>query len=189
MKRLSEYINEQFFSESVFDKNLVKKDIKYHPKTKDELIDCIKEQLEIQGPDANLNIIDVSKITDMTSLFSSLELDKNLHVRNIDISQWDVSHVKYFGYMFFGQNEFNCDLSKWDVSRAQYMGSMFSGCTSFNSDLSKWDMSKVKDIENMFNGCKKFNCDLSKWDMSSLKTSTCAFMDCDSLKKIPSWYK
>ena len=72
-------------SESLFDKDLVEKDIMYHPKTKNELIDCIKEQLDKQGSAADLNIIDVSKITDMNHLFI------NLDIRNIDISEWDVS--------------------------------------------------------------------------------------------------
>ena len=61
MKNLKDILT----TESLFDKDLVTKDIMYRPKTKDELIDCIEQELKTQGPDANLNIIDVSKITDM----------------------------------------------------------------------------------------------------------------------------
>ena len=134
--------------ESLFDSNLVSKDIFYHPKTRDELIEYIKEQLKIQGPDANLNIIDVSEITDMQSLFF------RLYPHNIDISKWDVSKVEDMSGMFVGCEKFNSDLSKWNVSRVKYMSYMFSGCKNFNSDLSKWDVSKVKTMNYMFNGCK-----------------------------------
>ena len=41
--------------------------------TKCELREVIKRELEIQGKDADLNHIDVSKITDMTQLFSGLD--------------------------------------------------------------------------------------------------------------------
>ena len=132
--------------ESLFDKDLAQKDIMYHPRTKDELIKCIKEQLDLQGPDANLNIIDVSKITDMSYLF---ELD----VRNIDISKWDVSRVKNMRSMFVSCTLFNSDLSKWDVSGVEDMMDMFYNCKSFNSDLSKWNVSQVTGVYGMFNRC------------------------------------
>ena len=195
--------------ESLFDSDLVQKDILYHPKTRNELIDCIEEQLEIQGPDANLNIIDVSKITDMRSLFFYFE-DK---IKNIDVSDWDVSNVKDMGFMFDGCESFNSDLSKWDVSNVKNMNYMFGCCISFNSDLSKWDVSKVRDMSYMFDRCKNFNSDLSKWDVSKVKDMNGMFYNCllfnsdlskwnvskvrnmdfmfdgcKSLKKIPDWY-
>lgn len=41
----------------------------YKPTTKDELSSLIWEELKKQGPDADLNHIDVSEITDMSYLF------------------------------------------------------------------------------------------------------------------------
>ena len=134
--------------ESLFDSNLIQKDIIYHPKTWKELKTCIKEQLKLQGPDANLNIIDVSKITDMHGLFV------NLDIRNIDISKWDVSKVEDMHNMFDECMSFNSDLSKWDVSKINDMSFMFYKCTSFNSDLSKWDVSKVEYMDDTFFRCK-----------------------------------
>ena len=146
--------------ESLFDNELVSKDlIIYHPKTKKELIDCIQKELKKQGPDANLNIIDTSKITNMYELFYRFKKD----IRNIDISAWDVRNVEKMQYMFYGCKSFNSDLSEWDVGNVKYMSFMFDGCKSFNSDLSKWDVSNVEEMSNMFFGCK-------------------------SLKKIPEWY-
>ena len=188
MKSLQESLldSKTQITESLFDKDLISKDILYHPKTKEELIDYIKEQLKIQGPDANLNIIDVSKITSMNYLFF------NLNIRNIDISNWNMSRVRDMSGMFNGCENFNSDLSKWDVSKVEDMYFMFYECASFNSDLSKWNVSNVKDMAHMFYGCEKFNSDLSEWNVSKIKNKVkymrYMFDGCKSLKKIPSWY-
>ena len=66
------------------------------PQTKDKLRDLIINELDRQGPDADLNHIDVSKITNMCMLFDKL------NIRNIKIDSWDVSKVKNMDYMFWG---------------------------------------------------------------------------------------
>jgi len=205
--------------ESIFDDNLVsKKPFKYSPKTKDELSDAIKKELKLQGPDANLNIIDVSKVKDMSKLFPEVIRDLGSDiVGNIDISKWDVSKVTNMRDMFSCCDKFNSDLSKWNVSNVRYMSFMFSYCSKFNSDLSKWNVGKVKDMSYMFSYCDKFNSDLSKWNVGNVKDMSCMFSYCDKFnsdlskwnvsnvremwrmfygcktleknKKIPSWYK
>ena len=148
-------------AESLFDKKgILDRDVyKHHPTTRKELNDCIEKELDLQGPDANLNIIDVSEITDMNWLFDDFR-----YIRNIDISMWDVSKVKD-------------------------MFCMFTGCKNFNCDLSQWNVSNVENMNGMFWGCKKFNCDLSAWDVSNVKYMEGMFIECKSLKKIPYWYK
>lgn len=188
MKSLQESLLDsktQMTIESLFDTDLVSKDILYHPKTKGELRDIIKEQLKLQGPNANLNIIDVSKITDMEDLFFGL----GLYPHNIDISKWDVSNVENMNSMFYAREKFNSDLSKWNVNKVKDMRAMFYGCENFNSDLSKWDVKKVKDMGHMFEECKSFNSDLSKWDVENILYMDYMFHGCKSLKKIPSWYE
>lgn len=112
--------------ESIFDDDLVSKDIYlYHPKTKNELMNCIREELERQGPDANLNIIDVSEICDMSCLFHLFH-----NIRNIDISDWDVSRVENMFCMLYVCRSFNSDLSKWNVGNVTDMSYMFKGCKS-----------------------------------------------------------
>ena len=53
--------------------------------------------------------------------------------------------------MFYEAEKFNGDVSDWDVSSVKWMGSsvtdmdgMFDGASEFNSDVSSWDVSSVR---------------------------------------------
>ena len=139
MKTLQNYITEKI---------LINKNSKiaynYHPKTKEELKDIINQKIESRGNECDLNDIDTSNITDMSSLFEYSDF-------NGDISNWDVSNVITMEYMFFG-SEFDGDISKWNVSNVKYMGTMFSH-SKFNGDISNWNVSNVTNSENIFNNC------------------------------------
>lgn len=113
------------------------------PTSRKELEKLIKQRMKEQGPDCNLNDIDVSEIKDMSALFYNSEF-------NGDISKWDVSNVTNMDSMFEG-SEFNGDISKWDVSNVKDMHSMFYN-SSFEGDISKWSVSRVKDMGYMFVG-------------------------------------
>jgi len=121
---------------------------KYHPKNWNELKVLLKRLLSERGKDADLNDIDISKITNMARLFIGLD------PHNIDISKWNVSNVTNMGDMFDGCKNFDSDLSEWDVSNVKDMDGMFYLCKNFNSDLSEWDVSKVKNMRFMFNGSR-----------------------------------
>ena len=58
-----------------------------------ELRRLINQRIEEQGPNCDLNDIDVSRVTDMSYLFFESSF-------NGDISRWDVSNVVYMRYMF-----------------------------------------------------------------------------------------
>lgn len=163
MKQLSTYINEKL----ILNKDTFKNQYNYFPKTEEELSDIIKQLLEERGSNANLNDIDVSKITDMSNLFSSFD------IRNIDISKWDVSNVEDMSSMFY--NCYNLesigDISKWDVSNVTNMNFMFFHCYYLESigDISNWDISNIKDAHGMFEQCKKLSQigNLFKWKNKS----------------------
>lgn len=163
------YLNR--FSSLIIDKeketfnfvNNVKNSNKFRPKTKEELRNIIEKELERQGPDADLNFIDTSMITDMSELFEAL------NIRNIKIDKWNVSNVTNMSNMFRYNPEFNADLSNWNVSKVTNMYAMFYKAKKFNSTLSKWDVSKVTVMRGMFNGAESFNDDLSKWNVSKVK--------------------
>ena len=160
MKPLKSYIVERLHI------NNSTKSVRPRLQTKDDLINLIIDELEHQGPDANLNHIDVSEINNMYELF--YRINKKTPVGNIKIDNWDVSNVTDMESMFADCNDFNADLSKWDVSNVTDMQNMFISCKNFNADLSKWDTSNVEYMGFMFAGCYKFNADLSKWDTSNV---------------------
>ena len=139
MKSLKNYIQEKL---------IIKKtnSYKYFPETKEELKDIISKRIKTEGKKADLNDIDVSKITDMSNLFEGT-------VFNGDISNWDVSNVTNMRSMFLNCKAFNQDISGWDVSNVTDMRYMFFGCEEFNQDISTWDVSGVNNISYIFYGC------------------------------------
>ena len=128
----------------IISKHSSKQVYNYHPQTKDELKKLINKLIEERGLEANLNDIDTSAITDMSSLFMFSNF-------NGDISKWDVSKVKNMTEMFCWST-FNRDISKWDVSSVKYMGSMFTNSefTGKNGDISEWNVSNVTNMFYMF---------------------------------------
>src|SRR5574343_263116 len=85
----------------------------YHPKDKDELKQIIEERIENEGPECDLNDIDVSNIINMSYMFYNSKFDG-------DISKWNVSNVTNMKFMF-EHSKLNRDISKWDVSNVEDM--------------------------------------------------------------------
>ena len=182
MKKINNYIIEKL--------NLGKaKTYTCQPQTKDELREILEKRLA-KDKNADLNDIDVSKITDM-GIANNKEkgLFEELDPHDIDISAWDVSNVTNMSYMFYECINFNSDLSDWDVSNVTDMRFMFLNCKNFNSNLSKWNVGKVIYMNDMFGDCKEFNSDLNKWNISNVESMIRMFAGCESLKKRPKWYK
>src|SRR5574344_235794 len=120
MKSLTHYIQEKLIiKKSTAKKNNIS--YKYFPKTKEELKSIIEKRIKKEGNEVDLNDIDVSKITDMSSLFGETNF-------NGDISKWDVSNVKDMSCMFSNCFKFNKDISNWDVSNVSSWFYMFSHC-------------------------------------------------------------
>jgi len=95
----------------------------YKVKDKARLIDIIYDFMseDAYGHDVALNWLDVSAVTDMSSLFS----DKHMN------------------------NHFDGNISLWDVSNVEDMTDMFSG-SDFMGNISKWKIARKCDITNMF---------------------------------------
>ena len=172
---------EGFFDDNIFKPNDINQDIEnvgnsilytYYPKDRNDLKILIEQLLNERGKDADLNDIDTSEITDMSNLFSYLE------VYNIDISNWDVSNVTNMSNMFYGCYNFNGNLSNWDVRKVTDMYSMFYHCNEFNCNLNKWNVGNVTDMSWMFCNCTQFNSKLSKWNIGNVTNMSWMFYNC-----------
>ena len=175
MRNLNQYVIERL----KINKDIGPIKYNYHPKNFKELRILLKKLLEERGKDADLNDIDVSKVTNFYNNNNRIGLFENLDPHNIDISKWDVSNVKYMTAMFKNCINFNCNLNKWNVSNVEYMQCMFTECKKFTGQgLENWNVSKVKDMAFMFDSCYHFNCNLNKWNVSNVKSMRSMFCEC-----------
>lgn len=126
--------------------------IMYKPSSKEELKALVRDN------NIRLSQIDISAVDDLEGLFKNSKREDFSGIEN-----WDVGHVKKFGYMFSNCEHFNTDISKWDTHSATSMTHMFVGCRDFDRDLSHWDVSGLKGrykasyIKNMFAFADKMN--------------------------------
>ena len=121
--------------------------------SKEHLRELIKEQIQIYGSKCDLHHIDISKVNDMSGLFSCLSFQG-------DISRWDVSNVTDMSYMF-SRSLFNQDISRWNTKSVTTMESMFSD-SYFSQDISRWNVANVQNMSSMFSG-SSFSSDISSW--------------------------
>jgi surface protein len=104
-----------------------------------------------------MNCWDVSKVTDMSGLFS------NIISFDEDISCWDTSKVRNMSKMFANATSFNRDLGRWNVSEVEDFREMFSNAMSFQKPLSGWNVFKAKSMAKMFYNASMFNQDCCSW--------------------------
>lgn len=98
--------------------------------TNDNIYKLVKDTLDNEGHDADLNFIDVSKVTNMSNLFNcaSFGLGEEYSDMNPDVTQWNVSNVENAFMMFYKCENFDRNLSNWDMSKCKNKLSMFYGC-------------------------------------------------------------
>ena len=66
---------------------ILKEQTMLNPANKEELKKIIENSIQTEGPECDLNDIDVSDITDMSGLFNGSKF-------NGDISKWNVTNTK-----------------------------------------------------------------------------------------------
>jgi len=153
MLSINNFISEKL---KVNSKSKVEKiEYKYHPKMRQDLADLIDERIKENTDDIlDLNDIDTSEMITMEGAFGyKKELTK------IDISNWDVSKVKYMSEMFAGCKNLESigDISDWKIDNLIDITAMFYGCEKLTNvgDLNKWDPSGIKYNQNAFSLANK----------------------------------
>ena len=177
MKRITTYIQEKLIVNNTI------QGYNYHPKTKQELIECIQKKINKEGygtknKPLNLNDIDTSEITNMSYLFDahngSFILSQLSSIGYFDIYYWDVSNVENMYAMFFN-SFFDGDLSCWDVRNVKNIIWMF-GKSNFTGNISDWNVSNAENMDYMFDG-SRFNGDISNWNVSNVINMEGMFKD------------
>ena len=95
---------------------------------KDDLIKRIKEEYDKQNSKTthklDLTMLDVHLVEDMFNLFIEYR-----DLQFIDVSNWNVSNVKYMRFMFYNCSSLeSIDVSNWNVSNIKNMWCMFDDC-------------------------------------------------------------
>jgi len=112
---------------------------------------------------------------------------KKIENKETDFNDIDISVVKDLSHLFEDQDISEIDISEWDVSHVESMRAMFQNCRYLKTcgDLGKWNVGNVLDMSWMFNGCQclKNIGDLDNWEINGTKMK-CAFQGCKRLKSV-----
>ncbi len=167
---------------------------KFKPQLKDALVAEIERATTAKGNMVDLNYIDTSAITDMSSLFRkdhevSLEVEGyGFHEFNGDISMWDTSKVRTMEEMFQDNTVFNIDISGWKVLEVENMRQMFVGATSFNQNIGTWNVAAVTDMKSMFESATSFNQNIGTWNVAAVTDMRSMFQSATSFNQdISDW--
>ena len=136
------------------------------------------------GKLATLNVskFDTSNVTNMSYMFSNCS-----RLTSLDVSNFNTSNVTNMSHMFSSCSKLTgLDVSKFDISKVTDMSGMFYDCRSLTSlDLSNFDTSNVTNMSNMFELCKKLtNLDVSNFNTSKVTDMGGMFYSCDNLTNL-----
>jgi len=148
------------------------------------LKEIIQEKLKISSK-SKVN----EKIKPQDAAALKREVLKKIINKETDFNDIDISAVKDLSHLFEDQDITEIDISEWDVSHVESMRGMFQYCRYLKTcgDLGKWKVDKCKDMSWMFNGCQCLTNigDLDNWEIKGTKMKG-AFYDCERLKSIGS---
>ncbi len=124
----------------------------------------VRDEIRRLGPGADLNHIDVSRVTTFYDDYEHEGLFEGTDFYG-DVSKWNVSKVTDMRYAFAKCTKFNGDLSHWDVSKVEVMTGMFYHCERFEGKgLEDWVVNaNDKSMHLMFKGCNRIDPDELEW--------------------------
>ena len=127
----------------------------------------------------NIELLNTSAVTNMTSMF-----DNCAKLTNLNLGNFDTSNVTNMASMFQRCNGLtNINLSSFDTSNVTNMGSMFSYCNSLNTlDVANFDTSNVVSMDYMFNICENLtSLNLSNFNTAKVTNMVGMFVKCSNL--------
>ena len=125
-------------------------------RSKEQLQEYLKSEIEKQGKNVVIKNLDVSLIEDLSRLFYNARANSiGSGIKSLDLSGWKTSNVEDMSYMFSWCTELeSLNLSGWDTSKVRSMTEMFRYCVNLKSlDLSGWDTSNVENMYTMLWNC------------------------------------
>lgn len=131
----------------------------------------------------NLDLLDTSKVTDMSSMFAGCN-----SLTQLDVSDFDTSNVINMNSMFHSCSSlWYLNIWGFDTSKVQNMGSMFWGCSKLSEieGTVNFDTSNVTNTASMFRDCSSLtNLNLSSFDTKNVTRSFSMFENCSKLTLI-----
>ena len=134
------------------------------------------------GKLATLNVskFDTSNVTNMSYMFSNCS-----RLTSLDVSNFNTSNVTNMSHMFSSCSKLTgLDVSKFDISKVTDMSFMFYSCGSRSLDVSNFNTSNVTNMSHMFSSCSSTSLDLSKFDTSNVTDMSYMFYSCSSLPSL-----
>ena len=125
-------------------------------RSKEQLQEYLKSEIEKQGKNVVIKNLDVSLIEDLSRLFYNARANSiGSGIKSLDLSGWKTSNVEDMSYMFSWCTDLeSLNLSGWDTSKVRSMTQMFRYCVNLKSlDLSGWDTSNVENMYAMLWNC------------------------------------
>lgn len=126
-------------------------------------------------------------ISSTYNMFSSVAGVYRNELSTLDLSHWDVSHVKDMSAMFYACTKLeSLNVTDWDMSNVQDMAGMFNSNEKLKDvDISGWNTSNVQTMAGMFCWCKAIDFDMIKdWNVSNVQTMTEMFSWCSNIKSL-----
>lgn len=138
------------------------------------------QQMQYNATDAP----DLSNCNSLRELFiNNIQLGENT-----DLSNWDVSNIEDFAFIFKDATNFNGDIDGWTLTSANYLEGMFQNASNFNRNISAWNVSNVITMKAMFQDVTSFNQDISGWITSKVTDMSMMFQDATSFNQnISNW--
>ena len=137
---------------------------------------CLFDATKIMG----LNLLDTSKVTDMSHMFASSDL------ASIDVSNFNTANVTNMNSMFSNcKNLISLDVSKFNTAKVMDMGAMFFRCVKLTSlDLSNFNTANVTNMGSMFQGLPLTSLNVSSFNTANVTSMYQMFYDCSALPSL-----